>query len=77
MGCAPRPNTRSMNVALQVGSGVAWLTAALDGVVDAIRAAVGEVDAVALAAMPTLDVSKIVRPGGAVASVFGFGDPDR
>ncbi|WP_285107237.1 NADP-dependent oxidoreductase [Promicromonospora sp. MEB111] len=46
-----------------------------DGVVDAIRAAVGEVDAVALAAMPTLDVAEIVRPGGAVASVVGFGDP--
>lgn len=45
-----------------------------DGVVDAIRAAVGEVDAVTLAAMPTLDVVEIVRPGGAVASVFGFGD---
>jgi NADPH:quinone reductase-like Zn-dependent oxidoreductase len=46
-----------------------------DGVVDAIRAAVGEVDALALAAMPALDVAEIVRPGGAVASVFGFGDP--
>lgn len=43
--------------------------------VAAIRAAVGEVDAVALAAMPTLDVAEIVRLGGAVASVFGFSDP--
>lgn len=45
------------------------------GVVDAIRTAVGEVDAVALAAMPTLDVAEIVRLGGAVVSVFGFADP--
>ncbi|WP_328532071.1 NADP-dependent oxidoreductase [Nocardioides sp. NBC_00368] len=44
------------------------------GVVDAIRAAVGEVDAIALAAMPTLDAAEVVRPAGAVASVFGFGD---
>ncbi|MGI5191987.1 NADP-dependent oxidoreductase [Promicromonospora sp. CA-289599] len=46
-----------------------------DGVVDAIRAAVGEVDAAALAAMPTLDVAEIVRSGGVVASVLGFSDP--
>ncbi|MFI9489878.1 NADP-dependent oxidoreductase [Promicromonospora sp. NPDC052451] len=44
-------------------------------VAEAVRAAVGEVDAVVLAAMPTLDAAAIVRHGGAVVSVFGFGDP--